>query len=371
MSAEPGQGTILLAEDDFLVRKIVEETLRSEGYGVVAVANGVEALGALTQVQPDLILSDVRMPECDGFEFLQSVRLEPRHATMPFIIMSAKADTGDLRMGMSLGADDYVTKPFNPGELLKTIEVRLARAALLSEKIKDQQRFLGRVLPHELRTPLTGIIGYADLMTMVGESGATLKPAELVDYGRNIRRSGHRLLRIAKDFSLWSWLESCRFAVRAGEELRRKPFSLTEALIHGWSRESAANYGRDSDIRVAAEEAAVLVPGDGLWRVVTHLIENACKFSLPGSPVQVAGRVDGAHYKITVSDRGRGMNETDMATIGVMRQFGRERVEQQGMGMGLVLALRFAQLAGGDLELANHPPESGLTARLVLPLARS
>ncbi len=367
MNTQQVPSTILFAEDDELVRQIAEETLRGAGYRVVAVGDGVEALEALRKVRPDLILSDVRMPRCDGFEFLQRVRRDPVNLATPFIIMSAKADTADQRMGMSLGADDYVTKPYKSEDLLKTIAVRLERAALINDILQQQQRFLTRVLPHELRTPLTGIIGYADLMMSVGESGEALTPAELVDYGRNLSRSGHRLLRVAEDFSLWSWLESCSFAVRSGREQEQKSVALSAAMMRQWSRDSAEHYGRDHDFLVEMEDTSLLVPGEGLERVVAHLIDNAFKFSLPGTLVYVTGHGDGANYNITVSDRGRGMNDDDLANIGVMRQFGRERFEQQGIGMGLVLARSFAQLGGGQFQISRNPEGAGMAARLTLP----
>lgn len=367
MNTQQVPSTILFAEDDELVRQIAEETLRGAGYRVVAVGDGVEALEALRQVQPDLILSDVRMPRCDGFEFLQKVRRDPVNLATPFIIMSAKADTADQRMGMSLGADDYVTKPYKPEDLLKTIEVRLERAALINDILQQQQRFLTRVLPHELRTPLTGIIGYADLMMSVGESGESLTPAELVDYGRNLSRSGHRLLRVAEDFSLWSWLESSSFAVRAGRNQEGKSITLTAALVRQWCGNCAEVYGRERDVLVEMAESTALVPGEGLERVVTHLIDNAFKFSLPGSLVHVTAGPRGANFELTVVDRGRGMNDDDLANIGVMRQFGRERFEQQGIGMGLVLARSFAQLGGGEFQIARNPEGAGMWARLTLP----
>jgi signal transduction histidine kinase len=299
------------------------------------------------------------------------VRRDPANVVTPFIIMSAKADTSDLRMGMSLGADDYVTKPYHPIDLLKTIAARLARSALVNDILQQQQRFLTRVLPHELRTPLTGIIGHAELMMSIGDAGETLTSAELLDYGRNLGRSGHRLLRVAEDFSLWSWLESSSFAARAGRKQVPVPTALAAGMLREWGRESAELYGRERDQLVEAANATVLLPGEGLDRVVAHLIDNAFKFSLPGSPVQVLGRCLGPDYLITVEDRGRGMNEEELASIGMMRQFGRERFEQQGIGMGLVLARAFAQLSGGAFQLARNIGSPGMCAQLSLPLSAS
>ena len=360
--------TILFVEDDDMVRQITEETLRAVGYRVVSVQDGIEALEALRQMQPDLILSDVRMPRCDGFELLRRLRCDPLQDRTPFIIMSAKAETSDQRMGMSLGADDYVTKPFKPGDLLKTIEMRLQRAAAINDILQQQQRFLMRVLPHELRTPLTGIIGYAELLTVIGESGETLKPEELVDYGYNIGKSGARLLRVAEDFSLWSWLEAEVDVARKGRASPMKAQVLDGAALRRWCHAVAESYGRSGDCAIEVETVHVMAPGDGLDRVVTHLVENACKFSLPGTRVSVAVRTRNSLCEIVVTDSGRGMSEEEIARVGVMRQFGRERFEQQGMGMGLVLVQTFARLGGGDFTMERNATEGGITVRLRLPV---
>src|ERR1035438_7501386 len=102
---------VMLVEDEPDVRTVAEGILCSFGYAVTAVANGAEALEAMEVAQPDLILSDIRMPIIDGFQLLQKIRADPVWHQTPFIILSAKAESADLRMGMSLGADDYVTKP--------------------------------------------------------------------------------------------------------------------------------------------------------------------------------------------------------------------------------------------------------------------
>lgn len=365
----PAASTILLAEDDDLVRLIAEETLTDAGYRVVSVPDGAAALEALPRVRPDLILSDVRMPRCDGFEFLQQVRSDPANVATPFILVSAKADTADQRMGMSLGADDYVTKPFQSRDLLKTIAVRLARASLLGERVQRQQRFLTRVLPHELRTPLTGIIGYAELMQHVAADGGTLTNEELADYAGNLGRSGQRLLRLAEDLSLWAWLENAEACRRTGGTPELAVTPIRSGIVQAWCRDAAERFGRARDLAVQAEDAAVLAAADGLECVVGHLVDNAFKFSLPGSMVRVGvGRRDD-RCVIEIRDQGRGLTDEEIAQIGVMQQFGRERFEQQGLGMGLALAGCFARVAGGEFRLARNGAQPGLTAVLELPLA--
>jgi hypothetical protein len=90
-----------VVEDDELILQVITLALRREGYDVHACANGEQAIGALATCKPDIILSDVRMPVCDGFQLLQEVRRNPVLSHVPFIIISARAETADQRMGMS------------------------------------------------------------------------------------------------------------------------------------------------------------------------------------------------------------------------------------------------------------------------------
>lgn len=369
MMTTPQVPTILFAEDDQLVREVTTEALREAGYNVVEAPDGEAAFQQLAMVRPDLILSDVRMPHLTGFELLQRVRRDPSFNPIPFIIMSAKAETSDQRQGMSLGADDYVTKPFLPEDLLNTIRVRLERSAMFSEAIRRQQQFLSRVLPHELRTPLSGVVGYAELMTEMGRTGESITCDELVEFGTNLQRSGLRLMRVADDFTLWSWLEMQYAAYRLNGQVAVTEVTVKQSEVDEKIRSMVAEYGRTRDVTLDLQTVEVTVPADGFMRVVTHLVENAMKFSLPASPVHVAGIVQGSNYVFTVRDQGRGMTQSEIERVGLLRQFAREKFEQQGLGIGLVLAMNFARLGGGDLSITSNHPEAGITARLVLRLA--
>ncbi len=241
----------------------------------------------------------------------------------------------------------------------------------MSERLKLHERFLTRWLPHELRTPLTGIIGYADLMVNIGLEGQTLVPDELLDYGRNLGKSGHRLLQVAEDLALWAWLEVSRPAAATGKGAELKAVTITSDLVRQWARECAERYDRNGDLSVDAEEATVCVPREGFDRVVRHLIDNGLKFSLPGRVVQVCGRVVAGSYELTVTDRGRGMSVEEVRRIGAMRQFGRENFEQQGIGMGLALVCRFADLAGGGVCFGRNSDGPGMTVMLRVPEGRA
>jgi two-component system phosphate regulon response regulator PhoB len=119
--------TILLVEDDPDIRHLVSCKLAAGGLDVVAVADGVAALHAARDHKPDLVLLDVRMPRMSGIDVCRELRAGPLPATVPIILLTARARPQDLDEGYAAGADDYVVKPFSPRELLERVEATLAR----------------------------------------------------------------------------------------------------------------------------------------------------------------------------------------------------------------------------------------------------
>jgi DNA-binding response OmpR family regulator len=118
--------TILVVDDKASLRKMVDEYLTGQGFRVVTATNGQEALFVAREEKPDLILLDIMMPEMDGYEF---IRVFSRESETPIILLTAKLEESDKVVGLELGADDYVTKPFGMRELLARIRAVLRRAA--------------------------------------------------------------------------------------------------------------------------------------------------------------------------------------------------------------------------------------------------
>jgi DNA-binding NarL/FixJ family response regulator len=121
---------ILIIEDEPQVRANLATILEMEGYTPVIASNGAEGINLARQKAPDLVLCDITMPEADGYAVLASLRADPALANVPFIFLTAKSARADMRLGMNLGADDYLTKPFITSELLGAIEARFKRASL-------------------------------------------------------------------------------------------------------------------------------------------------------------------------------------------------------------------------------------------------
>lgn len=134
--------TILVIEDNNDVRENIAEILELSQFNVLTAENGKIGVRIAQEQQPDLIICDVMMPELDGFGVLHILSQNAATAKIPFIFLTAKADRTDFRKGMSLGADDYLTKPFDDVELLNTIDIRLKKQERLNNPSHEPQKFV-------------------------------------------------------------------------------------------------------------------------------------------------------------------------------------------------------------------------------------
>jgi DNA-binding response OmpR family regulator len=128
--------TVFLIEDDESLSRTVAYNLRRAGYEVVVLADGEAALQALATHQPDVLVLDIMLPTIDGFEVCRQVR---RTSSVPILVLTARDDEVDRVVGLELGADDYLTKPFSMRELLARIKALLRRRALLVEELQREQ----------------------------------------------------------------------------------------------------------------------------------------------------------------------------------------------------------------------------------------
>ncbi|MFA5891325.1 MAG: response regulator [Actinomycetota bacterium] len=121
-----GLARVLVVDDDRVIQQLLEVNLELEGYDVAKAGDGEEALEAVRVFRPDLILLDVMMPKIDGREVCRRLKADPETARIPIIFLSARAQEFDVASGIELGASAYVTKPFDPVDLLDTVERLLA-----------------------------------------------------------------------------------------------------------------------------------------------------------------------------------------------------------------------------------------------------
>ena len=132
---------ILLIEDDAVLRGNTAELLELLNYQVITAANGKIGVEKALNEHPDMVVCDIMMPELDGYDVLEALSNDAYTKYIPFIFLSAKTERQDVRKGMNLGADDYITKPFSEEELVSAIESRLAKVSILKDFKKNEERF--------------------------------------------------------------------------------------------------------------------------------------------------------------------------------------------------------------------------------------
>jgi len=119
--------TVLIVEDDPVILRLLEVNFELEGMEVLLAEDGAAGLELAKERRPDLVVTDIMMPKLSGIELVESLKTDPMTARIPIILLSAKAQTADLKAGMDAGADDYVTKPFEPLDLLDRANSLLSR----------------------------------------------------------------------------------------------------------------------------------------------------------------------------------------------------------------------------------------------------
>jgi PAS domain S-box-containing protein len=150
-----GKKLVLLIEDDQVLRESTSMFLKEEGYEVLLAKNGLEGVEKAMEHIPDLILCDISMPRMNGYEVFSIISQNSATSFIPFIYLSAKTEREDIRVGMQMGADDYITKPFDYDELLKAIELRIAKREKLINATESGFKAM-------LDSTLTGIMIYQD-----------------------------------------------------------------------------------------------------------------------------------------------------------------------------------------------------------------
>ncbi len=185
--------TVLVIEDEQHIRRNIVDALTYEGYEAIEAENGTIGVQLTLENIPDLIICDVMMPELDGFEVLQQLQSEPTAATIPFIFLTALADRQYVRHGMQLGADDYLTKPFTPDELLSTINTRLTKHATALRQYNNLHTTTGenRIASTKDTPRLQSLVGVTingyQIGNVIGEGGTgTVYQAYQPSIGRDV-----------------------------------------------------------------------------------------------------------------------------------------------------------------------------------------
>src|SRR5271165_2810323 len=346
---------ILVIDDETWLREMVHMALEQKGFEVLEAENGAAGIEAARKVLPDLILCDVNMEKVDGYLTLSSLRNEPGTASIPFILMTGLADQAGMRHGMELGADDYLPKPFSIDALYGAVEARLKKVLALRQaaekKLADLRDNISLMLPHEMRTPLNGILAYGEILA--SEAGE-LPTAELAEIGQAIFDSGKRLERLIENFLIYAQIELLIADPQKVHALRKEQTERPAQLIATHARGQAQLARRAADLVLDLADHPLPISPGYLAKIVDELVQNAFKFSTTGTRVCVALTETPNSVALVVTDQGRGLSSEHISKIGAYMQFDRKLHEQQGLGLGLVIAKRLTELHGGTLSIDSQ-----------------
>ncbi len=360
---------ILVIEDEQALREGIRDILADiGGYDVLLAANGRIGIELAQTKHPDLILCDVGLPELDGFEVLARLQENKKTAVIPFIFVTAKGERKDNRLGMELGADDYIVKPFNYNELLTAIQARLAKQETIASQYEEQMDSLrGNILmalPHELRTPLASIVGYAE---MIGVGGDMMPREQIKMMARGIEDSGRRLHELIENYLIYvqlSLIQSDHERMRRLREVgEAQPDTLIRMVVH------ERKMGHERVVNADLQTAGLLLPmrNDYFLKILEELLSNALKFSFPDTAVSVRTTQKDNQFELTIINQGRGLSPEQIKQIGLYMQFERTVHEQQGSGMGLMIVRLLAELHGGSFSIVSElDGETAVTIKIPL-----
>lgn len=406
---------LLVVDDRAENRELLQACLDQAEYTVVTAADGEEALAAVACHRPDLILLDLMMPGLDGYEVCRRLKADPETAFIPLIVVTALHDLPHRLRGIELGADEFLTKPFNTAEVLTRVRALLRTKRLhdqvtadnrvLEEKVAERTAALERALAelreldrlkseflanlsHELRTPLTLIRGYLPALVQEEFGGLTPQQREALDHMAVSAERLHWLINDVLMFMEWESGEArpCREAVAVA--------TLIEA---GGARALAR--AREKGVRVAVEVPTDLpqiwADVEALSRAFGHVLENAVEFTPSQGTVTVTARRGGALHDpspdvrphraeappnaphasgecvaVTVQDDGIGIPPEVLPRIfdRFYQVDGSATREHGGTGLGLALTRCLVERHGGRIWAESAGEGRGSTFVIVLPV---
>lgn len=344
--------TILLIEDDIDLQEEIRDLLLYERFSVFCASDGEQAWQLLATCQPDLILSGVKMPGENGFDWLKRLRAQPEYALTPFVFLTGLSSVHEHRQAMLLGADDYLIKPVRAHDLLVALHTRLERADLIRKNQQNTQFLHHDILmhhfPHELLTPLNALMGMAHL---IKQQHSQLAPHRLLQLSEVMIRNGSRLNHLIQNQLLFMELDNGLIPqlLDQATELDLAPLVLRLA------QERAEYYQRESDLQFQLESGTTRMLEKHAVTIFRELIDNAFKFSTAGQPVLLSTALDERGLIFEVTDAGRGFSPEQLEQVGAYIQFERTSQEQQGIGLGLELVRRLIQLYHAHFEIDSVP----------------
>lgn len=357
--ADEQAARILVADDNADMRAYLRQLLEPQ-FSVETAANGVEALAVARQDPPDLVLSDVMMPEMDGLSLLRALRDDERTRTVPIVLLSARAGEESRVDGIASGADDYLVKPFSAKELLARLEAQLslqhmrdavkdereARLAEAERNLRMSEMFVG-ILGHDLRNPLGAIAMGAELLRARSEHDPKL--GETID---RIANSAERMKRMIDQL-----LDFTHTRMGTGIPLQPRHTDLQQVLSEVVAELRDQYDQADIEIDMQGDLEGVWDP-DRLAQLGSNLLHNALEHRTPNSPVTI--EVDGTDSeRVCFEIHNHGLIPAERLPDIFEPLSGGESAPSgsSGLGLGLFITRQILLAHGGDIFVRSSEGE--------------
>jgi two-component system sensor histidine kinase/response regulator len=351
---------ILVIEDTQSIKEELKDILSFEGMEVITAENGQEGIDRAKEYNPDLILCDIMMPIKDGYQVFNEIQHDVVLKDTPFLFLTAKATINNRRRGMILGVDDYITKPFDIDLLINSIKIRLAKAAnrksLEKEKRETLQNNISKVIPHELLTPLDGIIGVSSIMK---EYATDMSPEEIQQFSEAILESGNRLYDTIKKFIYHTEVELLLNDESKKDLLQSEIIEFGALMLSNQCEQVATKHNRLSDLKINPNIFNAKISLSHFEIIISNIVDNAFKFSKKGDAVRIEVVTDETFVHISVCDEGIGIDGITKKNIEVFTQFNRDKMEQQGLGLGLITAIKLLEFYKGEIRFLSNKEKGG------------
>lgn len=361
---------ILVIEDEPMVRSSLVELLEAEQFVTCSAIDGFDGIRVAQEQLPDLILCDVMMPEMDGYDVLQMLRKDPETATIPFIFLTAKAALKEVRQGMNLGADDYLTKPFGRSDLLQAISTRLAKRDAYIQTIEKQfnglQERFSFARPDKLFYALEEITQTVDLFIRDAD---TITPADITQLGLDIRGKSQNLQRSIQNLLLYLQLELIAHDAKMQDDLRSAKTLRPADFVVMFAQQKSKQYQRSRDVNVQVENKPIQIATDDLKKVLDEALDFIFAHACPNTKIRIDTLLQPEEFIISLQFTLEYLTPELIEQIDRTQNLPRSVYEELDPGLGVLLIQRIATLYGGNLMLTVDAATQCLTLAISLPYA--